>query len=121
MRGAEALKGHGTAAVWDANSGRELARLEGDGTGVTAAAWNWDESQVMITTEDGIFLYWVGEALLAAGCARVWRNLTWPEWQFYLGDEPYHCTCSNLPMHPTVLEAEGALIAGAPMCAADGS
>lgn len=40
--------------------------------------------------------------LVEMGCQKVWRNLTWDEWQRYLPGEPYRQTCPNLPPHPGV-------------------
>jgi hypothetical protein len=36
------------------------------------------------------------QAVLAATCARLTRNLTDSEWKEYVGGEPYQKTCPNL-------------------------
>jgi WD40 repeat protein len=35
-------------------------------------------------------------------CEMANRNLTWEEWQQYMGDRPYELTCPDLPPHPSV-------------------
>ena len=37
------------------------------------------------------------ENVIAQACAGMFRNLTWEEWQRYVGKERYQCTCGNLP------------------------
>ena len=36
-------------------------------------------------------------AWIAQACQIANRNLTLDEWQTYLGDQPYHQTCANIP------------------------
>jgi hypothetical protein len=43
--------------------------------------------------------------LLDQGCSQVGRNLSWEEWQSYVGAEPYRQTCSELPEHHSVPDA----------------
>jgi tetratricopeptide (TPR) repeat protein len=39
-------------------------------------------------------------------CKLVGRNLTYEEWQRFVGEAiPYERTCPNLPIHPSLLEA----------------
>jgi WD40 repeat protein len=49
--------------------------------------------------------FWRPEDLIAEAGSRLTRNMTWQEWQQYLPDEPYRRTCSNLPTHPSFIEA----------------
>jgi len=36
--------------------------------------------------------------LLSKACAFTGRNLTYEEWQVYMGEEPYRATCSQYPL-----------------------
>lgn len=38
-------------------------------------------------------------------CRRGQRNLTYPEWVQFFGDEAYRLTCADLPVHPSLLES----------------
>ena len=42
--------------------------------------------------------------LIQLACQIASRNLTQDEWQRLLGNSPYHKTCGDLPMHPSVYE-----------------
>ena len=97
--------------------------MGGDSSAIGSAQWNRAETQVMLTTGDGhVFRYWVDQRrLLAAACKRLPMNFTWSNWHRYFSGQPYRCTCSDLPPHPTVLEAVEAgraSFAEASMCAA---
>lgn len=41
--------------------------------------------------------------LLRRGCSEVGRNLSWEEWQSYVGEETYRQTCEGRPVHPSVV------------------
>jgi WD40 repeat protein len=45
-------------------------------------------------------VFWKKDDLIQEACKRVGRNLTQEEWKQYLGTEPYHQTCENLPPGP---------------------
>jgi tetratricopeptide (TPR) repeat protein len=48
---------------------------------------------------------WRTERLAEQVCEKVWRNLTWEEWQqFISSDIPYQRTCPDLPIHSSVIE-----------------
>lgn len=55
-----------------------------------------------------IQLWWLTDALADMVCQKVWRNLTWDEWQQFVSpDLPYQRTCPDFPVHPSVLAAAG--------------
>jgi WD40 repeat protein len=87
-----------TARVWDAASGKEVARMTHD-KDVYAVAFSPDGGRVVSGSWDGTARVWRWrpEDLIAEACARLDRNLTRAEWRQYLPDEPYRSTCPNLP------------------------
>ncbi len=100
----------GFVKVWDSKTGEELFSLAGDGTPLVEAAWYPDGRRLLIATQGNsssggqIRIYHTEMSdLRAAACSRLGRNLTWAEWQQYIGRSvPYRQTCLNLPVHPTV-------------------
>jgi WD40 repeat protein len=91
----------GVAHVWRAASGEEVSRLALTG-GARAAVLSPDTATLTTISLVGRTLLVVHhplgqQALLAATCARLSRNLTAQEWKEYVGDEPYRKTCPNLP------------------------
>jgi hypothetical protein len=38
------------------------------------------------------------DSLLSQACAFTRRNLTYEEWQVYMGEEPYRATCAQYPL-----------------------
>lgn len=91
------------AKVWSAETG-ELILSTPPGQRVLKMLWHEDESQLWVIHSDGLAkIYHVEPAvLLEEACQRVTRNLTWEEWQTYLPGRPYHQTCPNWPIHPSV-------------------
>ncbi len=88
----------GTARVWDIASQAEVARLTPSAT-VERIAFSPTGSQLVITAGDRTarVWQWQPEDVRSEVCARLTRNLTEAEWRQYLGNEPYHRTCENLP------------------------
>jgi WD40 repeat protein len=92
--------GDGTVRIWEAATGREVARMTHDGA-VYAVAFSPDGKYIVSGSNDGTARVWAwrAEDLIAEACSRLSRNLTYAEWQQYVGyDTPYHCTCPNLPL-----------------------
>jgi hypothetical protein len=48
---------------------------------------------------------WRLEDVIAEAHRRLTRNLTFEEWNRFIGDEPYRKTCPNLPIHLSVIDA----------------
>jgi WD40 repeat protein/DNA-binding SARP family transcriptional activator len=90
----------GTARVWDAETGAELFTLSSHGAEVLHAVWKPDGSRILTVSTDGIVRQWYiqTEDLLEDACQRAPRNMTWEEWQQFMGEEEYHPTCPELPV-----------------------
>ncbi len=96
--------GPGAVRVWDwrasatTMAGREVAQFINDSYSVNAVAFSSDGQQVAAAIGDTVWVWWWRpEDLIAMICARLQRNFTHEEWQYYFDDEPYRATCPNLP------------------------
>lgn len=109
----------GAATVWNGLSGERIQSLDANGRGVLSAAWNSDETQIVIVAAGGdIWRYYTQmDDLIEATCQRATRNLNWDEWRQYLPGESYRCSCPNLPLHPSVLASTDAVISDGAVCA----
>ncbi len=106
----------GFVEIIDAKTGMIYSRFSvpyiGYSNAVSTVYWNKDESQIMLTTINGQVLRFVTDEAerRKLACQRVSRNLTWREWgahvQRYIPNMPYEKTCSNLPVHCSVPDAD---------------
>jgi WD40 repeat protein/DNA-binding SARP family transcriptional activator len=84
-----------TVAIWDARTGRSLARLTTPSRFVRAG-FDDDGHSVLIATEgDGPVIRWdtrISSAITFA-CRMAGRQLTRSEWAGWFGDRPYEETC----------------------------
>lgn len=90
----------GVARLWDLtlfSKGDTLAFPHPDV--VTAVAFSPDSSRLVTACQNGFVRVFLvrPEDLIAEACARLSRNFTHDEWERYFPDEPYRCTCENLP------------------------
>lgn len=96
----------GSAHVWDAVTGQEIARMIHDGR-VNAFAFSPDGKFIVTGSSDHtarVWRYQTGD-LIADACSRVTRNLTRTEWfQYYISEAlPYQAVCHNLPIEAEVI------------------
>lgn len=86
------------ARIWEVPSGHIVARITHE-QGVNTVAFSVDGNSLATGGTDGVVRVWRWrpEDLVVEVCARLPRNLTSEEWRLYLGEEPYHKTCPNLP------------------------
>ena|SRR5215813_11013259 len=89
----------GAIQLWDVASRQTLgAPLQT--SGVTTFAFSPDGTWLFLGSNGGyIWVFDVSPAFwVARSCPLANRNLTFAEWQHYVGsDVPYHRTCPNLP------------------------
>jgi len=87
-----------TAGVWEISSNRQIARLTHE-SGVTGITFSPNGKYVATASGDGTAGVWLWqpEELIGEAESRLTRNLTQEEWKQYMGDEPYHKTCPDLP------------------------
>ncbi len=75
---------------------------------VRSVAFTPDEQLLASASDDGTIRIWQPqlEQLINVGCQQVRRNLTWAEWQRYLGHTiPYRRTCEQWPVHASFIES----------------
>ncbi|MBT8199238.1 MAG: hypothetical protein KJO36_01855, partial [Acidimicrobiia bacterium] len=91
--------GDDTTRMWDADSGEIIAVLDGHREAVLKGVWNQDESRILTASGDSTARQWYADIddLVEAACDRAVRNMTFDEWQTFIGDRPYRPTCPDLP------------------------
>jgi len=82
--------------VWDLVEQTEVARIEGLGA-VQALALSATARYLATLEGDGRARLWLlrYDDLIAAACARLRSNLSAPNWERYIGGEPYEAACPS--------------------------
>ena len=85
--------------IWDMTANRAIERLV-HAKPVYQVEFNPNGKQLLTQSGDtDVFLWrWHPDDLIAEACHRLSHNLTMNEWRLYLGSEPYHATCPELPV-----------------------
>jgi len=111
----------GRVYLWSEESGRfdrkRRLGLEGPSAEIVSVAFEPNGNLVAASDADGYVHFWTlgMPGLVKQACAVLGRNLSKKEWDRYLGKTDYECTCPNLPPAPDI---KGAVVDGAPSCAA---
>jgi WD40 repeat protein len=97
--------GDTTVRLWDMHNHRaEPVVLGGHEREVWALAFSSDGRWLASGSGDTTVRLWVIQVdeLTQLACQIADRNLTQGEWQRLLGNDPYHKTCGDLPVRPSV-------------------
>jgi tetratricopeptide (TPR) repeat protein len=100
-----------TIRLWDLkNFGAVRAVLRGHEARVWSVAFSPDAKGETLASgsDDTNILRWIArpERLAAMVCEKVRRNLTLEEWRQFMGEIiPYDLICSELPIHPSFIDA----------------
>ncbi|MCI0393988.1 MAG: WD40 repeat domain-containing protein [Chloroflexi bacterium] len=88
----------GVVSVLDMTTQEEVARLMHP-RAIFSISFSPDNRQLLVQSGiSTVYLRrWLPDDIVAEACNRLSRNLTLEEWQTFIGDEPYHPTCPNLP------------------------
>jgi WD40 repeat protein len=93
----------GFVYVWDLDTGQELVRIPHDGaiSGINFSP----NGSLLATVSRKTVQFWDADLLRliatqdleAAACARLVRNLSASQWEFFFNQDPYEPLCENLP------------------------
>ncbi|MCE7980867.1 MAG: CHAT domain-containing protein [Caldilinea sp. CFX5] len=93
--------------LWNSTSGEQFGITPPTGLVRNSIMFNADGSHLMTVSSNGTIRQWRMriDELVEIACQSLSRNLTQEEWNTYLGEStPYHRTCSQLPVHLTVVQ-----------------
>jgi tetratricopeptide (TPR) repeat protein len=81
--------------------------LDSGGGEIWVVLFSPDGRRLVTGDLDGAAHLWYVQEddMIGQACAMAGRNLTWNEWQQFMGDTPYRKTCTDLPIHPGLIDA----------------
>jgi hypothetical protein len=86
-----------TVIIWDTANWEPVTLLSGHTNQVTNVAWNGDSSRLASASWDTTIIIWKFPDFAQLHCQLAGRNLSLTEWEKFLPDVDYHCTCEEWP------------------------
>ncbi|MBE7472068.1 MAG: hypothetical protein DPW09_18805 [Anaerolineae bacterium] len=94
-----------TVIIWDVGTGQRVAVLQGHSDQINSLAWSPNGQRLASASYDRTIRL-INTRFVQPSCRWVTRNLNAAEWATYLpAGTPYHRTCPNRPIHPSLIEA----------------
>ena len=88
--------------IWDLATRQRLARLP---VKSDTCAFSPDGKYLITATDEAARVWlWRPKEIVDEACARLGRNLTYQEWQNYMGDRAYQKTCEKLPIDQSFID-----------------
>jgi WD40 repeat protein/serine/threonine protein kinase len=88
--------------LWDVAARQPLGPpLAAHTAEIEAVAFSPDGRSLVSVGQDGVILRWdvSADSWQERACQIAARNLSWEQWQQYIGSEPYRSTCPNTPLY----------------------
>jgi len=98
--------GEGEIIVWDVDSWQPIGPpLAGHTASIQSLSISPNGHTLVSSGSDGAIIRWDVDpaSWKVKACQTVARNLTWPEWQQFLPDQPYQPTCPDVPLQLNAL------------------
>ena len=86
-----------TVIIWDTASWRPQTTLTEHETKVRDVSWNMEGSRLASVSEDPKISIWESPNFVELQCQMVGRNMSLVEWEEFLPDGDYRCTCAEWP------------------------
>lgn len=97
----------GSLLLWDmTNMAAKPIQYPAINSAINTMTFSPDGNWLVTGTNDGKIQLWglTSDVLIQQACQTVGRNFTWDEWSKYFKEQPYHDTCPEFQMEPSVAD-----------------